>query len=277
MAFRDILLQANSYLEPTPIAAFERALSVAALLEARLSLGVCKVHIPPVSNWLANKLIQADQMIAEENHKSSRNATALVEQFASTVDEARRGEQFVLDCPGMVTHWALATRARTYDLSIVPVYGHAQTPAMAEGLAFESGRPVLLLPVEGGPVRFDRVIVGWDGSSVAARALADALPICHHAKTVAVVTVTQEKDLSREAPASDVLRYLERHGIEAELVAHPAGGQNAGAALQSYSEQTGGDLLVMGAFGHSRAREFILGGATRSVLDGTTCPVLLSH
>jgi len=71
--------------------------------------------------------------------------------------------------------------------------------------------------------------------------------------------------------------YLERHGIKAELVAHPAGRQNADAALQSYREQTGGDLLVMGAFGHSRAREFILGGATRSLLDGTTCPVLLSH
>lgn len=277
MAFRNILLQANSYPEPTPLAAIERSQRVAAILQAKLSMGVCKVHLPPVSNWLANKLIQADQMIAEENRKSAQNAKTLVDAFTSSVEEARRGEQIVLECPAMVTHWALATRARTYDLTIVPAYGHAQTPAMAEGLAFQSGRPVLLLPVDDAPVAFDRVIVGWDGSRVAARALADALPICHLAKSVAVVTVTEEKDLSHNAPASDVLRYLDRHGISAELVAHPAGGHNAGTALQSYRASSGGDLIVMGAFGHSRAREFILGGATRAVLQGTDCPVLLSH
>ncbi|MFD1104660.1 universal stress protein [Sphingobium olei] len=277
MAIRDILLQASSYAEPTPVGAIERAQAAAALIGARLSLGVCRVHIPPVSNWLANKLLQADQIIAVENRRSAEQAQALVEQFSSVVEESRRGEPFVIDCPGQVTHWALAKKARAYDLTIVPVHGHPATPAMAEGLVFESARPVLLLPAEGSPVKFERVVVGWDGSRVAARALADALPICHQARSVALVTVMQDKDLSRDTPVADACRYLERHGIEAELVEVPAEGRDAGVALQAYREKTEGDLLVMGAFGHSRAREFVLGGATRSVLDHPSCPVLLSH
>jgi nucleotide-binding universal stress UspA family protein len=277
MAIRDILLQANSYAEPTPRSAIGRAQAVAAVLEAKLSIGVCRVHIPPVSNWLANKLLHADQIIAEENRRSAEQAQSLAEQFTILVEEARRGEQIMVDCPGQVTHWTLATKARAYDLTIVPVHGHAATPAMAEGLAFDSGRPVLLLPADGPPVKFDRVIVGWDGSRVAARALSDALPICHQARSVIVTTVTQDKDLGRGTPATDAARYLQRHGIEAEMADVPAEGRDAGTALQAHREQAGGDLLVMGAFGHSRAREFVLGGATRSVLDHATCPILLSH
>lgn len=277
MAIRDILLQANSYAEATPVEAIERAQAAAALIGARLSLGVCRVHVPPVSNWLANKLLQADQIIAAENRRSEEQADALVQQFSAVVDESRRGEAFVIDCPGQVTHWALAKKARAYDLTIVPVHGHPAKPAMAEGLAFESARPVLLLPGEGAALKFERIIVGWDGSRVAARALADALPLCHQASSVALVTVTQDKDVGRDTPVADACRFLERHGITAEMVEVPAGGRDAGIALQAYREETKGDLLVMGAFGHSRAREFVLGGATRSVLDHPSCPVLLAH
>lgn len=277
MAIREILLQASSYAEPTPASALERAQAVASLLGAKLSLGVCRVHIPPLSNWLANKLIQADQIIAVENRKSVDQARALDEQFSAMVAESRRGEAFVIDCPGQVTHWALATRARAFDLTIVPVHGHPATSAMAEGLAFDSARPVLLLPAEGPSVKFEKIVIGWDGSRVAARALADALPICHQAASVALVTVVQDKDMSRDTPVSDACRYLERHGIAAEVVEVPAEGRDAGVALLAYREQAQADLLVMGAFGHSRAREFVLGGATRSVLDHAGCPVLLSH
>jgi len=277
MAMRDILLQAGSYPDATPQAAIERAASVASLLGAKLSIGVCRVHIPAMSNWLANKLLQADHIIAEENERSTAQAQAILDQFGATIGEHARGEQFVVDCPGQVTHWALSVKARAHDLTIVPSFGQNYAAAMAEGLAFETARPVLFLPAEGAPFRLDRVVIGWDGSRVAARALADAVPLCLQAGTVVLAAVTDDKDLSRGTSITEAARYLQRHGIVAETVEIPAAGRDAGMALQDYCDRPDGDLIVMGAFGHSRAREFVLGGATRSVLDQPYCPVLLSH
>lgn len=247
MPVRDILLQMSSYPEPTPTWALDAAISLARDCGAKLSVGVCEVYIPPVSNWLANKLINADGMIAAENHKSGKNAQTLLSQFASSVDEDLAGEALHLQCPGMVTHWPLAAKACAYDLIIVPVYGHRETTSMAEGLIFEAGRPVLLLPERGGaPLRFDHVVIGWDGSRAAARALADALSFCQKASRVTIASVTKDKDLSKAAPSSDIVRHLGRHGIAAEHLEIPADGSNAGIVLQSFCERSGGDLLVMG-------------------------------
>lgn len=278
MQVRDILLQLNSYPEPTPLVAIEKAAALSERLGAKLSIGLCKVHIPKVSNWLANKLVRADEAIAAENHSSAENAQALLAQFASSVPAELRGEEIIIDCPGMITHWQLAVKARAYDLVVVPAYGHEETGAMTEGLAFETGRPVLLLPArDAGVPALANIVVGWDGSRVAARALADALPLCMQAQSVTVATVTGEKDLSRNLAAADVIRHLSLHGIAAQAVEVAAEGKDAGTALQAYCQQAGSDLLVMGAYGHSRAREFVLGGATRSVLSDPALPVLLSH
>src|SRR3546814_2808201 len=94
-----------------------------ARLGAMVSLGVCQVHIPRVSNWLANKLLNIDGMIAGENKKSAVNADALMETFKARVPADQLGETFVINCPGTVTHWQFAVRARTHDLTVVPVYG----------------------------------------------------------------------------------------------------------------------------------------------------------
>lgn len=278
MPVRDIILQMNSYPEPTPSWALEASIALAQGYGAKLSAGMCQVHIPPVSNWLANKLINADGMIAGENLKSSENAKTLLSQFSSTVGDDLAGEALHIDCPGKVTHWQLAARACIYDLIIVPVYGHRETIAMTEGLVFESGRPVLLLPErDSASLRFDHVVIGWDGSRAAARALSDALSFCRAAKKVTVASVTKEKDLSKAAPIADVVRHLARHDITADTVEIPADGSDAGLVLQSYCERSGSDLLIMGAYGHSRVREFVLGGATRSVLEDPKLPIFLSH
>jgi nucleotide-binding universal stress UspA family protein len=268
----------SSYPEPTPSWALDAAISLARDCGAKLSVAICEVHIPPVSNWLANALANADGMIAAENHKSGDNAKALLSQFASSVDEDLAGEALHIQCHGMVTHWPLAVKACAYDLIIVPVDGQSETTAMGEGLLFEAGRPVLLLPERGGaPLRFDHVVIGWDGSRAAARAVADALTFCQMASKVTIASVTKDKDISKAAPGSDIVRHLGRHGIAAEAVEIPADGSNAGLVLQSFCERSGGDLLVMGGYGHSRVREFVLGGATRSVIEGPRMPVFLSH
>lgn len=278
MTVRDILLQANSYPDPTPDWAIDRVAGLAGKLGAKASLGICQVHIPQVSNWLANKMLKADSLIAAENNKSALNGEALATRFQSTVPAAHRGDVTVVDCPGMVTHWQLAVQSRVHDLTVVPFYGHSETPSLAEGLVFESGRPVLVLPdLDAAELTLDRIAVAWDGSSVAARALADAMPLLRQAKSVAIVQITGEKDLSKAAAPADVVRNLALHGIDAQAVAVELEDRDAAVTLQAWCQRDGRDLLVMGAFGHSRAREFVLGGVTRSILHGPKVPVLIAH
>lgn len=277
MALRDILVQINSYPEVTPEWALAQASAIARRFGARLSIGICRVHIPPVSNWLANTLINADGMIAAENHKSAQQAEAWLARFGASIEESIRGEALIVECPGAVTHWKFSEKARTYDLIVVPIYAHDQIVPLIEGLTFDTGRPVLLMTEQSGSNPFNKVVVGWDGSRAAARALGDALPFLAAARSVTIASVTGEKDMASRAPLPHIVRHLERHGITADTVEIPANGRDAGAALQAYCKEAESDLLVMGAYGHSRAREFILGGATRSVLENPVLPILLTH
>ena len=278
MTIRDILLQTNTHPEPTPQWAIDRAAELGARFGAKVSLAVCQVHIPQMSNWLANKLLNIDGMIAGENKKSIANGLALGESFVAKLAGEQLGETVTINCPGMVTHWELAVRARAHDLTVVPVYGHAETISLAEGLVFESGRPVLLLPeVTSSEWNFDRIAIAWDGSSVSARALSDAMPWARQASSVAIVQVAGEKDLSRAAPLAEAVRNLRLHGIDAKAVEIGLDGCDAAAALQGYCQRDERGLLVMGAFGQSRARQFVLGGVTRSVLDDPKLPILISH
>lgn len=278
MALRDIMLQLNSYPEPTPSWAIDSAVYMAERLGAKLSIGLCQVYLPDVSNLLSQLLVRSRDVIDVENEKSAHNAARLHRKFNTDVPAALAGEALVLDCPALVTTWQLAARARVYDLVIVPVYGHSETRSIAETLIFETGRPVLLLPPEGmAGHRFDNVVIGWDGSRSAARALAEAMPLCEGASSVTVVTVANDKDMTSTAPAAHVVRHLARHSIEALELETNLDGANAGEALNAFCQSVGADLLVMGAYGHARLREFVLGGATRAVLDDPGLPILLAH
>lgn len=278
MPIRDILLQLNSYPEPTPSWAIESAAYIAERLEAKLSIGLCEVKLPDVPNFLFEPVTYPREVIAAENEKSAQNALELRLKFEAALPEERTGETIRIECPALATPWQFAARSRLYDFLIVPVYGHRETVSIAEGLIFESGRPVLLLPPEGmAGHRFDDVVVAWDGSREAARALAEARPLLASARSVTVATVAGDKDLLGTAPAEEAVRHLSRHGIAAEEAEVPLEGGNAGEALTAFCKKRGADLLVMGAFGHTRAREFLLGGATRSVLKAPHLPVLMAH
>jgi len=278
MPIRDILLQLNNYPEPTPSWAIESAAAIAERLEARLSIGLCEVQLPDVSNFLSELLVRSREVIATENDKSARNALALLRKFEAVVPAERAGETIRINCPALATGWQLAARSRPYDFLIVPIYGHPETRSIAEALIFESGRPVLLLPPEGmAEHRLDDVVVGWDGSRAAARALAEARDLLTLAKTVTVATVTDDKDLAGTAPSEDVVRHLSRHGVSAQAAQVPLAGGDAGEALTAFCRQRGANLLVMGAFGHTRARQFLLGGATRSIVANPGLMVLMAH
>ena len=276
MTLRDIFLQATSHPEPTPDWAIDRVADMAVRHGARLSLGICQVQLPSLSNWLANKLLSVDSIIADENRKSTTNVEAIISRFTKAVPPELLGEISVIDTNGMAGSRQLTITARTHDLIIVPVHEHSRAELVAEDLIFESGRPVLLLPETHPPV-FDSIAIAWDGGRAAARALADALPLCRQASSVAVVQVTGEKDLFDTTPVSAAIRHLADHGIDAVPIEITLDDEDAARTLQSFAVRNGRDLLVMGGFGQSRTREFILGGVTRSVLDNPKLPTLISH
>jgi nucleotide-binding universal stress UspA family protein len=151
--------------------------------------------------------------------------------------------------------------------------------ALAQEVMFAGGRPVLMIPFAGS---FEDVeghaVIAWDASREAARAVADALPLLARASRVTLLSLRRDPDLQMEGRllAPEVGQWLLRHGIRADFVQHVTGIGTADALLSCLSD-LGASLLVMGGYGHARARQRLLGGVTRSILAEATVPVLLSH
>ena len=127
------------------------------------------------------------------------------------------------------------------------------------------------------PLKLDNIMVCWDGSRPAARAIGDAIPLLERAKAIEIVVVTGERDKSGEITGANMRRHLARHGITVEIKHITRGGAGVQNAILAHAADTGADFMVLGGYGHSRLREFILGGVTRSILKSMTVPVLMSH
>ena len=140
------------------------------------------------------------------------------------------------------------------------------------------GRPVLVVPYAGAFSSIaERVLIAWNGSREATRAVADALPVLKRAKQVTVLVINADRDAHGELPGADLTWYLARHDVKAQAMQTVSEDVNAGEVLLSHAADLAADLLVMGAYGHSRVKEMVLGGATRTVLKSMTLPVLMSH
>jgi nucleotide-binding universal stress UspA family protein len=122
----------------------------------------------------------------------------------------------------------------------------------------------------------DRVMICWDGSKSATRAVGDAIPLLERAGHIDVVTV-EDRDRRNELRGADIAVHLARHGLNVELKPVVAPDSDAANVILSQAADNATDLMVMGGFGHSRFREFVLGGVTRSILGAMTVPVLMSH
>jgi nucleotide-binding universal stress UspA family protein len=175
-------------------------------------------------------------------------------------------------------------QARCADLVIAsqanPDWSLSSHLDVAEALAMESGRPVLILPrSQTSAPQGERIVVAWNGRREAARAAFDALPFLQAAKSVRVIWANpaDEAQTAGEVPGVDLCAALARHGVSCEAAGHAQPGAGAGAALLSAVEAFDGDMLVMGCYGHSRLREMVLGGATRHVMTHARVPVLLAH
>lgn len=181
---------------------------------------------------------------------------------------------------------ALVQQARYADLVVLSQHDQSTAGAglgrqLPESVALYGGRPVLVLPYAGRFEHFDRhALVAWDGSRAAARAVTDALPLLRRSArvTLAVFNPERQYGVHGEQPGADIALFLTRHGvrIEVQQQATPPG-LDVGNALLSLAADSGADLLVMGAYGHMRWRELVLGGVTHTILQSMTLPVLMSH
>ncbi|TPQ35646.1 universal stress protein UspA [Bradyrhizobium guangdongense] len=278
MAIKDVLLTLTSYPDPTPALVVDRAVSFASLLGAHIAAISCEVHVQVPGSFLGGAG-HLGSILASEAHKSRSNAQDLLATFESTAQKAGVQRESVLE--RCLTHEVpdlLVEYARLRDLTIVPV-PESYDQWYAEAVIFGAGRPALVVPEtpQSRPFELNRVLVAWDFSRAAARAVSDAIPILEKAREVRILTVTNEKAMPGRRSSSELAKNLSRHGIDVIVEEVDAAGRGIGDVLAAQIEASRADLLVMGAYGHSRFREFILGGATRSILAKPPIPVLLSH
>jgi nucleotide-binding universal stress UspA family protein len=259
--------------------AADYAISLAQLFEAHIA-GVGFIYEPvipgSVLGGIPTDLIEAQR---EENTKAAKEATRRFEAAAGRAGLS--AEVRILDASVAGAADLFGRIARRFDLAVVgqarPKEG-ASEELLIEGALFESGRPIVVVPyVQTQAVTLERVLVCWDGSRPATRAIADALPFLQRAKAIDIVAVSGERGKGSELVGTNMARHLARHGLTVELKRVSAGNADIPGAIRAHAAETGVDFMVMGGYGHSRLREFILGGVTRTILTSSTIPVLMSH
>lgn len=223
---------------------------------------------PVYLDWRQKALEQADRMREQFEHAAQL-----------------RGVSTEWRAPAESWEYDPALHARYADLTILGQLDPGSTEMAVnrprpERVALASGRPILVVPYAG---RFatvgERVLIGWNASREAARAVADAMPLLAAAAAVTVLAADAQPgaDEHGEVPGADIALHLARHGVKAQVERTVSGDVPIGEVLLSRAADLGADLLVIGAYGHSRARELLLGGATRTILASMTLPVLMSH
>lgn len=279
-AYKNALLPLISYPQPTLPAAIAGALDAAVALNLRVVGLNLEINPPIAAGFSGYAMPIVGTTIDAEEAKTKANAEAIAHEFLAQTKhreldaELRRTPCDALDSPGVA-----AVASRLFDLTIVPIAPQSRADReLAEAVVFGSGRPVLLLPpywaVHITP--FDRPLIAWDATCAAARALSDALPMLRRAREVFLVTVAPEASAMAQT-LPDVERWLNEHGVRVNSARIDADGQSAASAIAAHAKTVRANLMVMGAFGHSRMRDFILGGVTRSVLAELALPVLFSH
>jgi nucleotide-binding universal stress UspA family protein len=258
--------------------AVKYALSVARTLGAHLT-GIAFLYDPVIPDGaLGGVPVQLIEAQREENSKAAQSAVQRFEENARAAGVSVSSRTVEASVGGGAT--VFAKIARRFDLVVLGQsqreYG-ASEEVMIEAALFESGRPVMLVPyIQREGLALNRVLLCWDGSRTAARAIGDAMPLLEGAKEVDVVIVAEERK-EEDMTGSHMAEHLARHGISATVKRLVKGDISIDSVVLSYAADTGADLIVMGGYGHSRFREFILGGMTRGILESMTVPVLMSH
>ena len=272
----DIVVHIPVYRPADPV--IDCAVSLAGLFGAHLD-GIASIY-QSLNPWMGP---EASAVAVATQYETS------VEQAASALDRfeiaARHmgilhGSKRLFSVSYAETQ-TLSELSRLYDLNIViqpdrswPSHGDM----LPEIVLFNSGRPMLMVPyIYRGLLKLDRIMICWDGGRPAARAVHDAMPLLLKAEAIDVLTVNEDKVHMGEASSAALIAHLARHDLSARLHQFTAEASGIYNSILSLAADTGTDLIVMGGYGHSKFREFILGGVTRGIFESLTVPALISH
>lgn len=277
MTIKDILVHVDS----SPRS--KTRLEVATVVARRFEAHVVGLHVQQDTVAPGYTAIELREALIRLNREAAERAAGVAKtQFERQLagiqlsTEWRTATGFVDD--------QVALHARYADLCILGQPSPDATPSLDEAaldrILLETGRPVLVVPFAG---RFDtigtRVLVAWDGSRAATRAISDAMPFLAGAETVTVLAVNPRRGIRGhgDTPCADMALHLARHGIKVQAAYDVSHEISVADVLLSRAADLAADLIVMGSYGHPRALELVLGGVTRSILEHMTAPVLMSH
>lgn len=272
MAYKEILVYADAS------DGAESYLDVATALAAAHEAHLVALHVsaPPVvpvdiTAGIPVEYIEWQETFAEEQAAKARQQATAAEQRIGRKIEWRTAKGDVLDTALLHSRYA--------DLVVASQGGEGgASGALPETLAIGSGRPVLIVPRHGRfPVVGKRVLVAWNRTRESTRAAHDALPLLQRAGAVIVMEVNPPGGQPRHIAGADIAQHFARHGVKVDVASTAAPDIEVGDAILSRAADFGADMLVMGAYGHSRLREFAFGGATRHILETMTVPVLMAH
>ena len=260
----------------------EYAADFASILKAKLAGLVVEIDFVDYSETITN----SDTGSVVELLLKQRTKIHDAALRAGTVFGAAARHRNVLEsahyktCVSIEIPNVVAEVARLYDCTLLPSNQEAggfKVPIIEE-VIFGSGRPLIVLPTDHDiACSLGYVVVAWDRSRPATRAIHDALPILREATAVDVLTITEEKPLDRLPSGQELVLHLKAHDISARYDGVRFSGKPVGEQLMDEALRRGAGLLVMGAYGHSRVRQIVFGGATRTVLENLRLPILLSQ
>jgi nucleotide-binding universal stress UspA family protein len=291
-----------TYPDASPKGGLAQAFAFVRSLDGQISVMLHEVDIPPLGNPLANVLVNADELAAAAETKSRDTANnfcsyfrALNERYDVHVEMKRIKTRYETVPDRM------AEAARHFDFALIsPDGGSPEQMSMVEAVLFGSGGPVLLFPPKlqsselrglaeirpgetalvipdaARTLKDQTIAIAWDGSRPAARAVRDSLPLLLLAKEITIITIEGDKDIPPDT-VTGLHQYLSAHDVRSKHLGLGVRQVGVGEQLQQAALNEDAALLVMGAYGHSRLRELVLGGATRVVVRKPLLPVLLSH
>ena len=280
MTIKDILLPLVGEPSAAAIAAIDKCVAAAGDIGARVTAMAVEEEIvvrPKVT--ISDDL---DNTAAAEAVRSVSDARGLLKAFdAAATRFAVRNEQKLSRLAAADIATNMAVCARLKDLSIFPVKPNDdRSEKLVERLIFESGRPILMCPEEFASqlaVVFDKVVIAWDHTAPAARAVADALPMLRAAANVRIITATDKITPAEQESGTALVSHLAEHGIKATFEAVKIEGSSVGKVFEAYVKANAIDLLIMGAYRHSRLNEIVWGGATKTVIGRPPCWVMMSR
>jgi nucleotide-binding universal stress UspA family protein len=275
MAIKDLLVHLDTSGPGDAVADY--AVSLAAELKAHLTAAGLALQLIPPASFMGE---YPYDLMLEATETAGKAAEEAYQRMRAGAPAGVDTELVMIKAvPGEARN-EFGRLARHFDMSVVgqggPEFG-GDDELMAEGALFRSGRPMIVVPrIHKGPARLGKAMACWDGGLAAARAIGDALPLLKRSGSVELVSVASKRLPTEELPGYNITRHLARHGVNVTLRKLPHA-DDIGSCLLSYAADSGADFMVMGGYGHSRFREFVLGGTTRTLLASMTLPVVMSH